>query len=84
MLEVIIRYKNAPVTNEGKRLKCYFMSLNSAVLLLVSMGGVAARRSPLTIVISGLIPGLGIICELSLLLILSLTSRVFLRVFLPP
>jgi hypothetical protein len=45
-----------------------------------SMGGVVARCSPLTTVISGSIPGLAVMCELSLLLILSLTSRVFLLV----
>jgi hypothetical protein len=43
------------------------------------MGGVAAW-APLTTVASGSIPGLGVICELSLLLIISIASRVFLRV----
>jgi hypothetical protein len=50
------------------------------------MGGVAARRSPLTTAILGSIPGLGVTCELSLL-ILSLASKGFSPgspVFLPP
>jgi hypothetical protein len=42
--------------------------------------GSERERSPLTTVAPGSIPGLSVICELSLLLILSLASRVFLQV----
>jgi hypothetical protein len=68
---------------------CYILGMNKVcenrtneAMILGSMGGVAARRSPLATVTSGSTPGLGVICELSLLLILSLALMVFLRVLL--
>jgi hypothetical protein len=50
------------------------------VAIMGSMGGVAVERPPLTTVTQVSIPGIGVICELSLLLILSLASRVVLQV----
>jgi hypothetical protein len=62
----------------SKRTSDYKSSSRVGGVAARSMGGVAARRSPLTTATSGLIPGLGVTYELSLL-ILSLASRVFLR-----
>jgi hypothetical protein len=60
-------------------------------LLVCDMGDIAVIRSPLTAVthwVVGSILGLGTSCELSCLLVLSLATRVFLRVLqvliLPP
>jgi hypothetical protein len=49
----------------------------SFIMLMGSMGGIAARWTPPATAISGSIHGLCVTCELCLLLILSLASRVF-------